>query len=162
MRLTAEVGGRRRTVEVRMREGRYTVILDGRPLDLDMQRTGAGFLSLLVAGRSHSVGLEKTAAGYMVRVSGQAIDVALFEGASAAASAHAASGAARVTAPMPGKIVRVLVEEGQEVEAGAPLVVIEAMKMENELRAPRGGRVEKLGARAGQAVEGGALLVELT
>jgi biotin carboxyl carrier protein len=59
---------------------------------------------------------------------------------------------------MPGKVVRVLVEKGQEVKAGASLVVVEAMKMENELRAPRAGRVVELPVREGQAVESGALL----
>jgi biotin carboxyl carrier protein len=62
---------------------------------------------------------------------------------------------------MPGKVVRVLVREGDAVEAGAGLVVVEAMKMENELRSARRGRVGKVHAREGQAVEGGALLVEL-
>ncbi len=61
-------------------------------------------------------------------------------------------------APMPGKVARVLVTEGQTVAAGAGLVVIEAMKMENELRAPRAGAVLELPAREGQTVESGALL----
>ena len=59
---------------------------------------------------------------------------------------------------MPGKVTRVLVTRGQTVAAGAGLVVIEAMKMENELRAPRAGEVLELPAREGQAVESGALL----
>jgi biotin carboxyl carrier protein len=59
---------------------------------------------------------------------------------------------------MPGKVVRVLVGTGQDVAAGAGLVVVDAMKMENELRAPRAGRVLELPAREGQAVEAGALL----
>jgi biotin carboxyl carrier protein len=60
---------------------------------------------------------------------------------------------------MPGKLVRVLVEAGQDVEVGQGLVVVEAMKMENELRATRAGRVKELLVREGQAVETGALLV---
>jgi biotin carboxyl carrier protein len=62
---------------------------------------------------------------------------------------------------MPGKLVRVLVEAGQTVSAGQGLVVVEAMKMENELRAPRAGRVLQVAAREGQTVETGALLVSL-
>jgi biotin carboxyl carrier protein len=62
---------------------------------------------------------------------------------------------------MPGRLVRVLVEAGQEVSAGQGLVVMEAMKMENELRAPRAGRVAEVVARERQAVEAGALLVIL-
>jgi pyruvate carboxylase subunit B len=68
-----------------------------------------------------------------------------------------ASGA--VVAPMPGLVVRVHVVEGQQVEAGAGLVVVEAMKMENELRAPRAGAVGKIHVTVGQTVEKGALLV---
>jgi biotin carboxyl carrier protein len=60
---------------------------------------------------------------------------------------------------MPGKIVRLLVEAGQQVQAEQGLVVVEAMKMENELRAPRAGCVREVGVREGQAVEMGAVLV---
>ena len=68
-------------------------------------------------------------------------------------------GRAEVRAPMPGLIKAVHVAEGEKVEAGAPLVTLEAMKMENELRAPQAGTVTKLGAGAGSTVDGGALLV---
>jgi biotin carboxyl carrier protein len=64
-----------------------------------------------------------------------------------------------VVAPMPGRIVRVLVAAGAEVEAGAPLLVIEAMKMENELRASHAGKIAEVVVRPGDAVEGGAKLI---
>jgi biotin carboxyl carrier protein len=63
-----------------------------------------------------------------------------------------------VLAPMPGKVVRVLVEEGQEVEAGAGLVVVEAMKMQNELKSPKKGTVAELRARPGATVNAGDVL----
>jgi biotin carboxyl carrier protein len=63
---------------------------------------------------------------------------------------------------MPGLVVRLEVQEGQRVAAGAPLIVVEAMKMENELRAPRAGRVSKIHVKRGAAVERGAILVTLT
>ena len=75
------------------------------------------------------------------------------------AAAHTGAGPQRVVAPMPGKIVRVLVQTGDAVAAHQPLVVVEAMKMENELRAGRGGTVAEIRAREGQSVEAGALLV---
>jgi pyruvate carboxylase subunit B len=73
----------------------------------------------------------------------------------------AASGPAPLLAPMPGLIVRVSVAPGDEVRPGQPLVVMEAMKMENELRASAAGVVKSVAATVGQAVEKGALLVEL-
>lgn len=72
-----------------------------------------------------------------------------------------AGGAAVVKAPMPGLVARVLVHEGEQVAAGAGVIVLEAMKMENELKAPRAGVVKGLRVTPGQTVEKGALLLEL-
>jgi len=77
------------------------------------------------------------------------------------AAAAVASGPAPLIAPMPGLVVRLKVQPGDQVEAGQGLVVMEAMKMENELRAPAAGRVRRVTVTAGEAVEKGALLVEL-
>jgi biotin carboxyl carrier protein len=74
---------------------------------------------------------------------------------------NVSSGPAPLSAPMPGLIVRVLVSEGQIVQPGEGLVVIEAMKMENELRAAAAARVKAVHARAGAPVEKGALLIEM-
>ena len=93
---------------------------------------------------------------------GQVLDVSLVEGpAGRWLRGASVGGPARVQAPMPGKLVRVLVSAGQDVGAGQGLVVMEAMKMENEIRAPRAGRVKEAPVREGQAVETGALLVLL-
>ena len=103
-------------------------------------------------------------------VSGQAVDVFVgtnhyavtltdpkrLRGA-AAASAHA-DGAARIVAPMPGKVVRVLVAKGESVEAGAGIVVVEAMKMQNEMKAPKAGTVVTLNVEVGTTVNGGDVL----
>ena len=72
---------------------------------------------------------------------------------------HSGSGPQRVVAPMPGKIVRVLVHNGQAVVTRQPIVVVEAMKMENELRAGRDGTIAEIHAHEGQSVDAGALLV---
>ena len=71
----------------------------------------------------------------------------------------AGTGPQRIAAPMPGKVVRVLVKTGDAVAARQPLVVVEAMKMENELRAGRDGTIAEIHAQEGQSVEAGALLV---
>jgi biotin carboxyl carrier protein len=159
----ASVGGRSVRVEVRGREGRYRVTLDGRVRDVDFLETGRHFVSLLIDGRSHEVALQGNGSGFEVALPGESFEVQLQAAGSGngTPTRRAPSGPTRVAAPMPGKIVRVLVALGQEVSAGQGLVVMEAMKMENELRAPRGGRVRELGVTEGQAVETGALLALL-
>jgi biotin carboxyl carrier protein len=160
---TATVEGRDVRAEVRAGtgEGQYLVLVDGRALDVDLREAGPHVLSLIVEGRSHDAFLERRAGGYRVALRGRVVDVDLVEGAAAAAPRIASGGPARVLAPMPGKLVRVLVTAGQEVGAGQGLVVMEAMKMENEIRAPRAGTVKDAPVREGQAVETGALLVLL-
>jgi biotin carboxyl carrier protein len=78
----------------------------------------------------------------------------------AQASGAGASGEA-IAAPMPGRVVKILVAPGDDVAADQPVAIVEAMKMENEIRTQRAGRVAKIGAAAGDTVEGGAVLVEL-
>lgn len=157
----ATVGARSVRVEVKEDGGRYRVTVGGRALAIDFEDLGRGFANLLIDGRSHEVGAERLADGsFDVQLDGATHHVELHGAARglAAGARRGASGAARVTAPMPGKIVRLLVESGSEVAAGQGLVVMEAMKMENELRSPRAGRVKELPAREGQTVEMGALL----
>jgi biotin carboxyl carrier protein len=156
----ATVDGRTLRVEVRGKDGRYVVLLDGAPLEVDLQDTGSHFVSLLVAGRSYEAGLEKRPGGYTVVLADDVVSVDLAEGAkSSSAPLRKAAGLVRVSAPMPGKLVRVLVAAGQDVAAGDGLVVVEAMKMENELRSPKAGTVKEVPVREGQAVEAGTLLV---
>lgn len=155
----ATVGGRTIRVEVRGRDGLYTVSLDGSPLDVELVSAGPPFASLLLQGESHEVGLEKRPEGYAVLLPGDTVVVDLAEAARGASpSARRSHGPARLTAPMPGRVVRVLSVPGADVAAGQGLVVIEAMKMENEIRAPHAGRVQEVAVREGQAVEAGALL----
>jgi acetyl/propionyl-CoA carboxylase alpha subunit len=159
--LDAAVDGRVHRVEVNGGKGRYAVTIDGRPLDVDWRRVGGPFVSLLVDGHSHDVGLEPRPGGCRVLLGGHDFAVDVLEPArvDAVAARAAPAGPARLFAPMPGRIVRVLAEPGQEVAAGQGLVVMEAMKMENELRSPRAGRVVEVHARERQTVETGSLLV---
>jgi len=157
----ATADGRTVRVEVRGKDGRYTVTLDGGPLEVDLHETSRGFFSLLLGGASYEVGLDRRDGVFTVVLPDDILEVALVEAAKGAIAPlrKVASGPARVTAPMPGRLVRVLVEAGQEVAAGQGLVVMEAMKMENEIRSPRAGRVREVPVRERQAVETGALLV---
>ena len=163
MILDATFGGRTVRVEVRGGSGRYVVTLDGQPMEVDFQPTGRDFASLLVEGRSHEAGIARLPDGYTVALTGGTYDVELKDAARGnGASVRArAAGPVGVKAPMPGKVVRVLVTAGQQVDAGEGLLVMEAMKMENELKAPRAGRVREVHVGERQAVETGALLLVL-
>jgi biotin carboxyl carrier protein len=160
----AHVPGRSLRVEVQEVAGRYHVSIDGRTLEVDYQDLGRGFASLLIDGRSREVGIERHAGGaWSVHLDGALHAFELHPAARGvkAGAAKSPAGPSKINAPMPGKIVRVLVEPGAQVDAGQGLIVMEAMKMENELRAPRAGRVQKIAVHEGQAVETGVLLVVL-
>jgi acetyl/propionyl-CoA carboxylase alpha subunit len=162
VRFDATVAGRVVRVEVRGRGPRYSVTVEGRTMDVEVQETSTGFVDLVIDGSSHEAGVLAREGGCSVLLEGRTLDVLLEEGGAAPATARRPDGrTARITAPMPGRLLKVLVETGQEVTEGQGLVVMEAMKMENELRAPRAGRVKELPALDRQAVESGALLVVL-
>jgi biotin carboxyl carrier protein len=157
--LEAEVDGQAACIGVREQaEDRFHVTVQGRKLDVDTRLVRPGFLSLLIDGRSYLAGFERLPAGYVVTIGHATFVISLAEptGTRSALSApRAAAGPARLKAPMPGKIVRVLVELGANVAAAQGLVVMEAMKMENELKSPRVGRVLELHVREGETVEAG-------
>ncbi|HLA77347.1 MAG TPA: biotin/lipoyl-containing protein [Vicinamibacteria bacterium] len=157
----ATVAGRSYRVEVKASDARYVVSIDGRPLTVDWHPTGGVFASLIIDGQSQEVGVARGSGGYAVVLDDASLLVELAAGAAGAGSLakKGSAGPAKVTAPMPGKIVRLLAEPGQLVAAGQGLVVMEAMKMENELPAPHAGRIKAIEVREGQAVETGALLV---
>jgi biotin carboxyl carrier protein len=167
MYLQIEVGGRTRNVVVKRVGDGFAVSVDQRRFSVDAVRIDAYTLSLLVDnGCSHEVVLVPDSAGrassqLTVRVGTTPVVVALNGRRARARGAGTGPGTGpqRVVAPMPGKIVRVPVAAGDTVRAGQPLVVVEAMKMENELRAGRDGTVADVHAREGMSVEAGALLV---
>ena len=162
MQFDVEIQGRMRHVQVHREGQRFVLSLDGREQSIDLARLDAQVLSLLLGHSSHEVVVSSVATGGVtVTVDGVAVQASVNSrrrwGKTDAAAT--ASGPQRVIAPMPGKVVRVLVAPGDVVEARQPLVVIEAMKMENELRAVRSGTVAEVPAREGQSVDAGALLL---
>jgi biotin carboxyl carrier protein len=155
----ATVLGRTLRVEVRGSDGRYSVSLDGQSHEVSVSDAAHGLTCVRVGTNSHELGLEREDGGYRVSFPGDSLSVELAEVARGGAVAPRRDhGPVHLIAPLPGRIVRVLSQAGADVTAGQGLVVIEAMKMENELRAPRGGRLLELLVREGQAVEAGALL----
>ncbi len=157
-------GGRERTVEVRSLEaGIFEVRLGDRVHRVDAYRHDYGTLSLLVDGASYSATLDERGAEVHVRLEESVFEMELLDERRLrlrrAAVGFSAEGKQTVTAPMPGKVVKVLVRGGDEVAEGQPLVVIEAMKMENELRSPRAGKVVELQVQEGQTVDRNAKLL---
>jgi biotin carboxyl carrier protein len=170
MHYEIEVGGVRRRVDIRPEAGTFNVSIDGRSLVVDAARIDSHTVSLLVeAGSlrvSREVAIDGSRPGGSLHVSVGAARVPVELSGSPRGLQRPDRGAAgvgpqRLVAPMPGKVVRLLVEAGAKVTARQPVIVVEAMKMENELRAARGGVVTEIAVSPGQSVEAGALLVVL-
>jgi biotin carboxyl carrier protein len=173
-----EANGRVRRAVVERTNRTFVIEIDGRTWTVDAARVDAQSLSLLVDSRLPSAAADNgkgrqpqsfevmvvpdgTTGRLIVTVGATSVAVA-FNGrrrwGRKADGGHAGDSPQRIVAPMPGKIVRVLVTQGEVVRARQPVVVIEAMKMENELRAGRDGIVTEVLVHEGQSVEAGGLL----
>ena len=163
MKFEIIINGARRSVEFSaQRDGvsRVTFSVDGRPVEADAVRISPGTYSILIGGRSFEVTAEETSRGLLLRTSGSEFQAEVFDPRSWRRGRGAGielEGRQQLVAPMPGKIVRVLVAVGEKVDAGQGLLVIEAMKMQNEIRSPKAGSVERL-AHEGQTVKAGEIL----
>jgi biotin carboxyl carrier protein len=160
-----EINGRLRQVAVQRAGGHLTASVDGIVRHVDVARIDAQNLSLVVddGAATYDIGVANDAATGLlhVRIGTLVMDVAVNAGRRRRRDhrADAGAGPQRIVAPMPGKIVRVGVKTGDAVRARQTVVVVEAMKMENELKAGRDGVVGELRAVEGASVEAGALLV---
>jgi biotin carboxyl carrier protein len=164
MRYDVEVNGRRRQVNVHRTDGRFIVHVDDQAWTVDVSRINDQMLSLIMVdgGHSHEVTFAADPGTGTTTVSTAGVPMAVsLNGRRRGPAGDAGSGGSgpqRLIAPMPGKVVKVLVKPGDLVKARQPLVVIEAMKMENELRSGRDGRVAEIAVRDGQSVDAGMLL----
>lgn len=163
MRYVATAGGEAHRVEVTGSGGRYRITVGERVWEVDARLTSPGIYSLLVDGISHVADVDAGAGALAVQVGGETYTVQVEDEARwlirTRGGAAGGGRGQRLTAPLPGRVTHVAVRPGDRVEAGAPLVVIEAMKMENEFRAAAPGTVTEVGVTAGQAVNAGDLLV---
>lgn len=134
-----------------------TFLVYGKRVSASLHSTGPDSVLVLIEGRSYDVW---TGSGEFV-VNGEPVDVSVEDPRQARAARRpgASGGRQTLTASMPGKIVRVLVSAGDSVEAGQGLVIVEAMKMQNEVRSPTAGRVVSVGVGEGASVAAGAVLV---
>ena len=161
MKFTVEIEGREEPIEVERGPEGWLCRVNGQTRPLDAREVAPGRFSLLLDGQSFEVHVEERSGRYRVHTRGADLITAMDDPRQWRRGGHGGAGAEgkqEVTAPMPGKIVRVLVEEGQEVEAGDGLVVVEAMKMQNAIPSPKQGVVERVLVKPGDTVEHGSKL----
>jgi acetyl/propionyl-CoA carboxylase alpha subunit len=154
-----EVEGEKRRVELPAEiGGRVECLVDGRTVVADVRVLQAGVMSLLIDGRQYRCVLD----GDGVVIGGRRFGFEVTDPRSLQGRRGVGAGTdgpRPVKAPMPGRMVRVLVEVGDEVEEGQALLVIEAMKMQNELKSPKTGRVARIAVAVGDTVGSGEVLV---
>ena len=156
------IDGKSYRVELRREAQGYACRVEGREVALESVSAEREVLWLLVGGRSYEVRREAEANGALQvvlrgrRYAAEVRDPRAFRGRRTVAGVG--TGSVKLVAPMPGKVVRVLKAEGASVEEGEGVVVVEAMKMQNEIRSPRKGVVKRILATAGAAVNSGEAL----
>lgn len=162
------VGGKTHKVEVEPAAGSekngevdYRIRLDGREIPVSCVPLSGGFLSLVVNGQSFAVQCERRADTLQVTIRGATYECTVSDPRSLRARKKlgvADSGEQKLTASMPGKVVRIIAAVGDQIKAGQGILVIEAMKMQNEVRSPKDGHLKKLLAREGANVIAGEVL----
>ena len=162
VQLTGSSGKKHRTVELECDADRWKITLDGQPVDADAVEIVPNTISLLLEGHSYEVRLVPLPNGQLKLQTGlQEFTAEVADPRAWRGRKHGAlelEGRQQIVAPMPGKVVRVLVKAGDKVEAGQGLFVVEAMKMQNEIRSPKSGVIERLQVREGQPVNAGEVL----
>ena len=155
-------GKKSRIVELERNASGWRILLDGQPVDADAVEIAPYTLSILLNGQSHEIRVSPAPGGKLKLQTGtheftaEVIDPRAWSGRR---HGHVeAEGRQPIVAPMPGKVVRLLVKAGEQVETGQGLLVVEAMKMQNEIRSPKSGTVERVLAKEGQAVNAGEVL----
>lgn len=134
------------------------VTIDGVTYDVDMNRNGDNFYSIIIDNKSYMLDINSKGDKHEVLLEGDAFTVEVLDDMKKMMKARGASalkGRQVIDTAMPGQILKVLVEPGEEVVAGQPLLILVAMKMENEIKSPKDGIVQEVFVAAGQTVASG-------
>lgn len=164
MKLLADIEGEKHELRIRRELERVFAEIDGRGVEMEVREAEDGRYLLIVGGRVYDCRVNRSgeqAEKCEVRVGRRLYRVALADPKRLRAAVSAAAhddGSAQIIAQMPGKVVRVHVEQGAQVEAGETVLTVEAMKMQNEMKSPKAGTVATLNARAGSTVNAGEVL----
>jgi biotin carboxyl carrier protein len=165
MKYIATIGEQQYEIEV-LSDGE--ILFDGKQLSADFQSVAdQPVYSLLLDGQSYEASIHPTDSGIQVLLRGQLIDVRVEDERQrrlreSSGGQVIQSGDIHLKAPMPGLVVTIPVEEGQEVTSGENLIILESMKMQNELKAPRDGVITRLRVKPGDNVENNQVLLVLT
>lgn len=165
LKLRSKIAGKEHTLELKRDGGLVIAAIDGRRYELEARQLEPGLYLLQLGPRVYECRVRSVdAAGGAseVDIGQQVFQITLIDPKRLRSSQRAGAqtdGSARITAPMPGRVVRVMVELGAHVEAGAGLIVVEAMKMQNEMKSPKAGVVTSLNAEPGSTVNAGDVLV---
>jgi biotin carboxyl carrier protein len=163
MKLQAEIGDAKHGVEIKREGTKVFATIDDRSYELEVSEPEPGLFLFKHEGRIFEASTTDLAAsgGTKVRVGPNEFDVKLIDPKrlrAAGSGAEHTDGVAEIRTAMPGKVVRVLLEAGAEVEAGDGVLVVEAMKMQNELKSPKTGTVREIRVEEGSAVAAGDIL----
>jgi biotin carboxyl carrier protein len=154
------IDGKKYRLDLNRADGRWSCRLDGREIEVDAVLARPDVLSLRIGNRAYEIKSERVANDLHLWVGSTRFAAEVRDPRSLRGRAQAADdrGPKRIVAPMPGKVVRLLVKEGDEVEPGAGVAVVEAMKMQNEIKSQKKGTVQKIMATEGAAVNAGDVL----
>jgi biotin carboxyl carrier protein len=162
--LASVAGTSKHVVELEKNGSAHKISLDGQPVDADVILTAPNAVSVILNGNGAAFEFQivpSPEGAYTLQTGSHEFHAEVRDPRSWRArkpGALEAEGRQQILAPMPGKVIRILVKVGDEVEAGQGLIVVEAMKMQNEIRSPKKGKVERLQAKEGQAVNAGDIL----
>jgi biotin carboxyl carrier protein len=154
------VDGKNYRLELGRSESRWSCRLDGRDIEVDAVLARPDVLSLRIGNKAYEVKCERVAGEQHLWVGSTRFAVEVRDPRSLRGRTRTVDdqGPKKLTAPMPGRIVRVLASQGDEVEAGAGVLVVEAMKMQNEIKSPKKGTIQKILVSEGAAVNAGDVL----
>jgi biotin carboxyl carrier protein len=164
MELEFSVEERAYKLEVDHKDGEYLIKLGDKQFNVDSQPISENCLSLLVDGKAYTVFIAEDQGKRYISVQGEQFcveEVKAETGARSMAESAALKGVPTIASPMPGKVVKILVAEGDRVEKGQGLVIVEAMKMENEIRSASAGVVKKINFNEGDLVDAAVPIIEL-
>jgi len=156
------VDGKTHQLELTRGEKSWHCRIDGQGMDVDAELTARDVLSVLVGGKAYEIKRERSLQGELHMVIGSARYAVEVQDPRSLRTRRAVTGSEagpqRLKAPMPGKVVRILVQEKDEVKAGQGMLVMEAMKMQNEMKSPKDGKVQKILTAEGSTVNAGETL----